>query len=176
MPPMYFIVQLLPQGSSCSGASINFSDGGGGGGKSKENFKIFGALRAQCRNINFARGARRKIENCECFVVFLCLHFCSASYCFLNLYILALHIMIFFFKLSKLFGGGGQNDMFATPIFSPPPPRSTPLLLLVHTHESCLCSWLWYARLVHHTYIYCRDKLILKTYQIFKESTHFVAT
>ena len=33
--------------------------------------------------------------------------------------ILALDIMIFFFKLAKLLGGGGGNDMFAPPpIFS----------------------------------------------------------
>ena len=37
------------EGSKVAGASIHFSDGGVGG-KSKENFKIFGTLRAQSRN------------------------------------------------------------------------------------------------------------------------------
>ena len=37
---------------------------GGGGGKSKENFTFFGALCVQ---------NRRKIKNCVCLVVFLCL-------------------------------------------------------------------------------------------------------
>ena len=48
------------------GASIHFSDGGGGGGgggggKSKEIFKIFGALRAQSRNVKLCAQQKLKI-------------------------------------------------------------------------------------------------------------------
>ena len=61
----------------------------------------------------------------------------SALQCLLNLYSCIIHYESF--KLSKLLGGGGQNDMFATPIFSlvgrllPCPPPRPP--------DRRFCSW-----------------------------------
>ena len=62
--------------------------------------------------------------------------------CFLNLYIHALHIMNFL-SCQNYLGGGGQNDMFAIPIFSlgrlpPPPPGST---LLIWSTNKIMKIW-----------------------------------
>ena len=74
---------------SQTGASIHFSDWGGGG-KSKKN------------------------ENCVCLVVFYVKKkwFCSALQCFLNLF---LHDVLWIFQVVEIIGGGGAKRYVCPP-------------------------------------------------------------
>ena len=118
------LIGCLSQIGQCiiRGVDPYFGLGGGGGGGGtrvyKKNFKFFGALRAQIRNIN--------IKNSVCSVAFSVLNLMVLQ-CLTVLFkpILAWHIMNFS-SCRNYWRGGGQNDMFTTPIFSwgrlPPPP------------------------------------------------------
>ena len=101
---------------------------GGGGGKSKENFNIFGRAKSQYKTLRTAQNGKL----CMFSSIFMFLTVCLIV--LLNLF---LHYILLIFQVVEIIGGGGgQNDMFATQIFSlggdcpllPPPPGSTPLI------------------------------------------------
>ena len=121
--------------------------GGGGGGNSNENFKFFCMLCPQ--NCNVKSCAQSAPQNLK-----LCM-FSSIFYVKFNGFMN--------FQVVKIIGGGGggQNDIFATPIFSlgcdcpppPPTPGSTTLpcgsfwfyvaMWLCGCHYGCQYSKIW---------------------------------